>query len=93
MHDALTLDEVLDAGLPAIGGEIYLFSPDAGFYRATTARLAPAWLPIPWPAHGDQVLWRHEEDCACRFCDRPATRVTTIRGESEAEKAELSRTA
>jgi hypothetical protein len=93
MNGPLTLDEVLEAGLPAFGGELYRYSPATGFFRATTARFAPSWLPVPWPAHDDQVSWHHEEACACRFCRGAATAPMTIDRDSEAAAGELARTA
>lgn len=92
MNGPLTIDEMLDAGLPAFGGELYRYSPTKGFFRATTARFAPPWLPIAWPADGDQVPWHHEEACACRFCQGPAMSLPMIDGRSE-EAADLAETA
>jgi hypothetical protein len=93
MDGPLTLDDVLKAGLPAFGGELYRYSPTKGFFRASTARFAPDWLPVPWPAHGDEVLWRHEGACSCSFCSPPATPLVTTAAEPGKTARDLARTA
>ncbi len=89
MGQPLTLAEVAEAGLPASAeGELYRYEPTQGFFRATATRFAPCWLPIPWPAHGNEVLWYHDDGCTCRFCHpAPATAA------QPAPEQELERTA
>ncbi len=89
MAHPLTLDEVLDAGLPASSeGELYRFVPSKGFYRSGMTRFAPSLLPIRFPAHGHEMLWYHDEGCDCRFC-QPVPESRTSLAKELAEVAQV----